>query len=116
VPKVYQLETHEPIPPTAVEAFARGFYFHTEDIHTLPATLEITGPRQARVTLHEGRYHQIKRMFHRLGCRLTSLHRESIGQLQLPDSLPVGAWRALTPEEIQQALAPSCPTPPCDAG
>jgi 16S rRNA U516 pseudouridylate synthase RsuA-like enzyme len=55
-------------------------------------------------------------MFHRLGCRLTSLHRESIGQLQLPDSLPVGAWRALTPEEIQQALAPSCPTPPCDAG
>ena len=115
VPKVYRLETHEPIPPSAVEAFARGFYFHTEDIHTLPATLEITGPRQARVTLHEGRYHQIKRMFHRLGCRLTSLHRESIGQLQLPDSLPAGGWRALTPEEIQQALIPSRPTPQRDA-
>ena len=115
VPKVYRLETHEPIPPSAVEAFARGFYFHTEDIHTLPATLEITGPRQARVTLHEGRYHQIKRMFHRLGCRLTSLHRESIGQLQLLDSLPAGGWRALTPEEIQQALIPSRPTPQRDA-
>jgi 16S rRNA pseudouridine516 synthase len=96
VAKVYLVETAEPIAPEAVEAFARGFYFHTEDLTTLPAQLEILAPRQARVTLHEGRYHQIKRMFHRVNNRVTSLHRESVGPYTLPGDLAPGAWRLLT--------------------
>jgi len=103
VPKVYRVETDSPIPPEAVEAFARGFYFHTEDITTLPAELVILGEKTARVTLHEGRYHQIKRMFHRVGNRVTALHRESVGTITLPDDLPAGKWRPLTGEQIARA-------------
>ena len=100
VPKTYLVETALPIAPDAIEAFARGFYFHTEDLTTLPAELAILGERLARLTLHEGRYHQIKRMFHRAGNRVTALHRESIGAILLPENLAPGAWRALTPAEI----------------
>lgn len=103
VPKVYLVETLDPIVPDAVEAFARGFYFHTEDITTLPAELVLLGANQARLTLHEGRYHQVKRMFHRVGNRVISLHRESIGALTLPADLLPGAWRALTPQEVLTA-------------
>lgn len=103
VPKVYLVETLDPISPDAVEDFARGFYFHTEDITTLPAELVLLGGNQARLTLHEGRYHQVKRMFHRVGNRVINLHRESIGALSLPADLPPGAWRALTSQEVLTA-------------
>lgn len=107
VPKVYRVETDVPLPPEAVEAFARGFYFHTEDITTLPAKLEIFGEHLARVTLHEGRYHQVKRMFHRVGCRVRALHRESVGALCLPEDLKPGEWRPMTEEEKSSALESS---------
>ncbi|WP_395743963.1 16S rRNA pseudouridine(516) synthase [Prosthecobacter sp.] len=103
VPKVYRVETQDPIAPEAVEAFARGFYFHTEDITTLPAELVILGARHARLTLHEGRYHQVKRMFHRVRNRVLTLHRESIGTLALASDLPSGSWRHLTPHEVLTA-------------
>lgn len=103
LPKVYRVETRDPIPPEAVAAFAAGFYFHTEDHTTLPAELEILSEKSARLTLHEGRYHQIKRMFHRTGNRVTALHRERIGSIALPDDLAPGAWRHLTPKEIRDA-------------
>ena len=103
VAKVYRVETLEPIPAGAAEAFARGFYFATEGVTTLPARMERLGDRSARVTLHEGRYHQVKRMFHRVGCRVVALHRESIGGLRLPENLRPGAWRELEPGEIRLA-------------
>lgn len=104
VPKVYLVETRDPIPSSAVEAFAAGFHFHTEDLTTLPAALEILADRQARLTLHEGRYHQIKRMFHRIGNQVVNLHRESIGTIHLPPDLGPGEWRMLTEEEIAQVM------------
>lgn len=95
VPKVYLVETVDPIPSRAIAAFEAGFHFMPEDLHTRPAELEILGERTARVTLHEGRWHQIKRMFHRLDeNRLVSLHRESIGEHHL-DDLPPGKWIAI---------------------
>lgn len=106
VPKTYLVSTAEPIDPKAVGLFARGFYFHTEGVYTLPAKLEILQPQLARVTLQEGRYHQIKRMFFRVGNQVTALHRVRMGSLNLPDDLPVGAWRELSPEERQLALTP----------
>ncbi|CAN5808207.1 pseudouridine synthase [soil metagenome] len=99
VPKVYLVETQEPIAPEAVTAFAEGFYFHTEDLTTLPAELVIFDDRRARLTLHEGRYHQVKRMFHRVQNRVLSLHRESIGGIKLPEDLQAGQWRPLTEVE-----------------
>ena len=100
VPKTYLVETRDSIPREAVEAFAKGFYFHTEDLTTLPAELEILGERRARLTLHEGRYHQVKRMFHRTGNRVIALHRERIGNIRLPEDLAPEQWRSLTAEEI----------------
>ncbi len=82
-------------------AFAAGFHFHTEDLTTLPAELEILGEREARLTLHEGRYHQIKRMFHRIANRVTRLHRESVGSLTLPVELAPGEWRMLSKQEVE---------------
>ena len=100
VAKVYRVGTRDPIPESAIQAFAEGFHFHTENLVTLPAALEILSSHEALLTLHEGRYHQVKRMFHRIGNRVTSLHRESIGGIELPQDLPPGAWRALTEREI----------------
>lgn len=100
VPKVYVVGTCDPITAETVEAFARGFHFPTENITTLPAKLEIIGERIARLTLREGRYHQVKRMFWRVGNRVVTLHRESIGPIRLPDELKAGEWRHLTAEEV----------------
>lgn len=96
VEKVYLVGTDRPIPEEAVTRFAEGFWFATEGLTTKPARLEILDECFARVTLVEGRYHQIKRMFHRLdGIRLTSLHREQIGPHRLPEDLPPGQWRVI---------------------
>lgn len=103
VPKIYLIEARDPIPSSAIEAFAAGFHFHTEDLTTRPATLEILAGHSARLTLHEGRYHQIKRMFHRIGNRVEKLHRTSIGSISLTSDLGPGEWRMLTDEEIQSA-------------
>lgn len=110
VEKSYLVETDRPIPAEAVERFAEGFHFPTEGITTLPAGLEILAPHRARVTLQEGRYHQIKRMFHRLdGIRLRSLHRDRIGPISLPVDLPPGQWRPLTGSELDAFTAPHAP-------
>lgn len=107
VPKEYRVGTAAPLREEDVEAFAAGFHFMPEDIVTLPGRLEILAERDARVTLREGRHHQIKRMFGRLGNRVLRLHRERIGGLRLPDDLAAGQWRHLTPEEVALAWAGS---------
>lgn len=107
VEKHYLVETDRPIPTEAVLAFREGFDFEPEGIHTKPAELTLLGPRHASVTLHEGRYHQIKRMFHRLdGIRLVRLHRDRIGSLTLPADLKPGQYRHLTDLE-RESLAPT---------
>ncbi len=101
VAKVYLVETDRPIPAVAVNNFAEGFEFSPEGITTRPAGLELLSDYRARVTLHEGRYHQIKRMFHRIdGIKLRSLHRVSIGGIALPDDLAPGEWRRIDPLAI----------------
>lgn len=62
----------------------------------------LLGPRRARLTLHEGRYHQVKRMFGHFGNKVTALHRESMGPLLLDASLSPGCYRPLTDNEIAQ--------------
>ena len=100
--KVYLVETEDEIDPDCIAAFAQGLYFRFEDLTTLPAKLVLLGPRRARLTLHEGRYHQVKRMFGRFNNRVTALHRESMGPLRLDASLTPGCYRALTDDEIAQ--------------
>lgn len=100
VPKVYLVETSETIDADVISKFAEGFYFHTEGIQTQPAELNLLEDRKARVTLYEGKYHQIKRMFHRVNNRVLTLHRVSIGRLVLPQDWVPGCWKLLSDEEI----------------
>lgn len=108
--KVYLVETETEIPDEAEQAFEEGFWFATEGIRTRPAKLERVGERSARVALTEGRYHQIKRMFHRLGCRVTSLHRHRIGDLELDPALEPRQARPLNSKEIRAALVEKPPS------
>lgn len=100
IPKVYRVSTVNPISPETTERFAEGIWFEFEQLKTSPAQLELLGANDARVTIYEGRYHQIKRMFHAVGNRVTSLHRESMGYIHLDDRLVPGACRQLTETEI----------------
>ena len=100
ISKVYRVTTLEVIPPETAAHFESGIYFAYEDLTTRPARLEILGPREALVSIHEGRYHQVKRMFHAVGNRVLSLHRERIGPLVLDPALTPGQSRMLTREEI----------------
>lgn len=100
LPKVYRVTTLRPIEPHTAQRFAEGIWFAYEGLTTSPATIEQLEPTEARVTILEGRYHQVKRMFHAVGNQVTSLHRERIGEIRLPHSLPPGACRELTPMEI----------------
>ena len=72
-----------------------------EDLVTQPAYLELLGSHCARLTLFEGRYHQVKRMFGHFRNRVLHLHRESMGPLRLDSGLAPGHYRPLTQEEIQ---------------
>jgi 16S rRNA pseudouridine516 synthase len=96
IAKVYRVETADPIHPDTARRFAEGIYFGFEDITTKPVQLEQLGSRLVRLTLYEGRYHQIKRMF----GRFRSLHRERIGSIMLDSALAPGEYRPLTRSEI----------------
>jgi 16S rRNA pseudouridine516 synthase len=98
--KVYLVEVEQPIGPEYAEAFARGLYFRFEDLTTRPAQLELLGPRLARLSIHEGRYHQVKRMFGHFNNKVLALHRERMGPLRLDPQLAPGEYRPLSPEEI----------------
>ncbi len=100
ISKVYRVTTRDEIAPKTAATFAAGIYFAYEDLTTRPARLEIIAGREALLTIHEGRYHQVKRMFHAVGNQVLSLHRESIGPLVLDDSLPPGKFRSLTAAEV----------------
>jgi 16S rRNA pseudouridine516 synthase len=67
---------------------------------TKPAQLELVATHEALLTIHEGRYHQVKRMFAAIGNKVERLHRERIGALQLPADLAEGEYRYLTVKEI----------------
>ena len=105
VGKTYLVETAEDISEETARQFAEGIYFAYEDLTTQPANLEVLSTREARLTIREGRYHQVKRMFHAVGNRVTALHRESIGGLVLEAGLAVGEARRLTEDEVALFLS-----------
>ncbi len=98
--KVYLVTTVDPISPETAHAFAEGLMLRNEEEPTLPATLELLDEHTARVTLQEGRYHQVKRMFAAMGNKVASLHRESVGGITLDEDLDPGEFRFLTAEEV----------------
>jgi len=103
--KVYEAQLAEDLPQDAEQRFAAGLMLRSENRPTLPAELIPLAPRLARVVLHEGRYHQVRRMFAALGNRVTALHRHSVGGLELDQALKPGAWRELAEKEVSSVLA-----------
>lgn len=102
VAKVYRVTLANPLAEEYIPAFAKGMYFDYEGITTKPARLNIISEYVAEVSLVEGRYHQIKRMFGRFRNPVVALHRMSIGGLQLDPELKPGASRLLNDEELGQ--------------
>ncbi len=105
VEKVYEVRVRDRLTEAMIEAFAAGMHFAYEDITTLPARLEILDDTLARVTLVEGRYHQIKRMFGRFRNPVLALHRVRIGAVVLPADLAQGRSCALDAEELRASGA-----------
>lgn len=101
LPKVYRVTTAYPLCPDTADRFASGIWFAYERLTTSPAVLEQLGPCDARLTIFEGRYHQVKRMFHAVGNRVTGLHRERMGKIALPPDLQPGGYRYLTETEVE---------------
>ncbi|HXH03184.1 MAG TPA: 16S rRNA pseudouridine(516) synthase RsuA [Candidatus Competibacteraceae bacterium] len=104
--KTYRVVLAEPLPADAVQRLRQGLLLHGEDQPTRPAELVPESERVARLTVYEGRYHQVKRMFAALGNRVLALHRERIGGIALDSALGPGQYRALTADEIASVDRP----------
>lgn len=98
--KHYRVTVEKSITQEYVDAFEQGMYFEYENITTRPAELTIVGDYEAKVSLVEGRYHQIKRMFGRFDNKVLSLDRYAIGSLMLDSNLKRGESRSLTTAEL----------------
>ena len=105
LPKVYVATLAEDLRGDEAALFASGtLLLEGEKAPLLPAELEVLGARSARLTLHEGRYHQVRRMFAAAGNHVVALHRERIGGLAL-DGLPGGEWRMLGEDDRARLFA-----------
>jgi 16S rRNA pseudouridine516 synthase len=105
VTKVYEATLAQDLRGDESELFASGgLLLESETEPLAPAALEVLGPRHARLSVTEGRYHQVRRMFAATGNHVETLQRVSIGALAL-GALPLGEWRALDADEIAQIFA-----------
>jgi 16S rRNA pseudouridine516 synthase len=96
--KVYRVSLSKTIADDLVCKFKKGIKLQGEKQLTRPAILDVIGLKEAKLTITEGKFHQVKRMFASVGNRVIALHRERIGAIQL--DLAVGQWRYLTAEEV----------------
>ncbi|WP_281645446.1 16S rRNA pseudouridine(516) synthase [Parendozoicomonas sp. Alg238-R29] len=100
VEKRYRVTLQKPLNDSYVKAFNQGMYFEFENLTTRPAGFKQLSLFVAEITLQEGRYHQIKRMFGRFRNPVLALHRISVGKIQLCPTLSPGQYRELTSEEV----------------
>ena len=105
--KVYCVTTRYDINPATIERFAEGVMLDGEKHPTRPALLEIVEPRLGRLTISEGKYHQVKRMFSATRNRVDGLHRERVGAIALDPALAPGEYRSLTAAEANSIGQPA---------
>jgi 16S rRNA pseudouridine516 synthase len=105
VSKRYDVTLDRPLRGDEVKLFAAGtLMLEGEDKPLLPAQMEIVDGKHAYVTISEGRYHQVRRMFAATGNHVTALHRDRVGGLQLPDDLKAGEYRILNEADLALVL------------
>ena len=103
VDKVYRFTLEKPLDPEAKEKWEQGV-----DIGgyvTAPCRLAMTSEREGEITLTEGKYHEIRRMAEALDNKILFLERIAFAGIALDKTLPRGAWRPLTPDELSR-IAP----------
>ncbi|TDQ82027.1 ribosomal small subunit pseudouridine synthase A [Dongia mobilis] len=106
VPKVYEVTLARPMKGDEAALFASGtMMLESEEKPLLPAELVVIDPIHARLTLHEGRYHQVRRMFAATGNHVEALHRSVVGGIDLGD-LAEGKWRELDAVEKARVILP----------
>lgn len=105
VDKKYYVRVDGELKEQHVEAFAKGFEF--KDFTSAPAVLTILSEHESEVVIHEGKFHQVKRMFAAVGLNVEYLERVSFGSLSLDRTLERGSYRELTQEELSE-LKKSC--------
>ncbi|MBW8881083.1 MAG: rRNA pseudouridine synthase [Asticcacaulis sp.] len=104
VAKIYEVTTARPIEAGYAAVFASGdLMLDSEKTPLKPAVLDITGEKTALLTLYEGRYHQVRRMFAAVGNHVEALHRAQMGGLTLSDLKP-GEWRLLGDTDLAKVL------------
>ena len=105
VSKVYEAEIDGELVPDAAERFASGLTLR-DGTECRPATLEQLPDGRVRVTLHEGKYHQVKRMIAACGATVTYLKRVQLGNVRLDERLAPGEFRELAAEELASLRPP----------
>jgi len=96
--KTYRVTLRDVIKDEVALKFQQGILLQGQKKPTLPAKLEVVNDREVLLTITEGKFHQVKRMFRAVGNRVNALHRESIGNIRL--DIGLGEWRYLTIDEI----------------
>ena len=105
VPRIYRVRLAQNLRGDEAEVFAAGTLLLKGETRPLrPARMQVTGAREARVILSEGRYHQVRRMFAAVGNHVEALHRERVGGLDL-GALPPGGWRLLDAQDRARIFA-----------
>ncbi|MEO6379573.1 MAG: 16S rRNA pseudouridine(516) synthase [Caulobacteraceae bacterium] len=106
VAKRYLATLARPLQGDEAERFAAGdLMLDGEDKPLAPAMLEPLSPTTAHLTVTEGRYHQVRRMFAAVGNHVEALHRDQVGGLELPADLEPGKYRLMTPEDVAAVFA-----------
>jgi 16S rRNA pseudouridine516 synthase len=105
VPKVYEIVTKHPIGAQEVARLLEGVVLEDDPRPVRAAACEATGERLLRLTLTQGKYHQVKRMIAAVGNRVEALHRAQIGGLTLPADLAPGQWCWLEAADLEKLRA-----------
>ena len=106
-PSAIDVTLDRPLRGDEGEIFASGeLMLEGETSRCCPRRMEVLSDDARRLTLTEGRYHQVRRMFAAVGNHVTALHRDRVGGLMLPDDLPAGQYRILGPADLALVLRP----------
>lgn len=110
LPKVYEVTTKHPVDAAFAARLVEGVVLDDEPGPVRAAACEATGERALRLTLIEGKYHQVKRMVAAAGNRVEALHRSAFGALVLPADLAPGQWRWLDGADAVEGQPLTAPT------
>ncbi|WP_412478438.1 16S rRNA pseudouridine(516) synthase [Azonexus sp. IMCC34839] len=104
VPKVYLATTKHPLDQAQIDQLLAGVLLHDEPEPIVAAAAEIVDEHTLRLTVTEGKYHQVKRMVAAVGNRVEALHRAAVAELELPADLKPGEWRWLSAVDMEKLV------------